>query len=325
MIARFMRGPSDATTPPGPTTEGRRRRREGWLILATAFAVVLFAVFESRMPAYTRVGSTSSDAILVALINLNLILLVLLVFLVGRNIVKLILDRRRGILGSHLRTRLVVTFVAIALLPATLLFLVALTFVGNSVEDWFKGQVESALEGSLEVAHAYYKDLADTALGFGRRLAGQIALERLIAPDRREDLKRFLAERRDEYQLDLVEVMGDGQAIARSRKQDLTGKLGIDPWAELVRAAQAGREATAVDAVGDADMVRAAVPITVDGAVAGVVVVDSYVPQSVVKRREDIDRSFGEYLRLKIQRRPIQTAYTITLALVTLVVLFAAT
>ena len=57
----------------------------------------------------------------------------------------------------------------------------------------------------------------------------------------------------------------------------------------------------------------------------GVVVVDAYVPKSVVKRREEIDRSFGEYLRLKVQRRPIRTAYTITLLLVTIVVLFAAT
>jgi two-component system, NtrC family, nitrogen regulation sensor histidine kinase NtrY len=48
------------------------------------------------------------------------------------------------------------------------------------------------------------------------------------------------------------------------------------------------------------------------------------VPKSVVKRREQIDRSFGEYLRLKIQRRPIRTAYTITLVLVTMVVVFSA-
>jgi len=62
----------------------------------------------------------------------------------------------------------------------------------------------------------------------------------------------------------------------------------------------------------------------VGGRIAGVVVVDAWVPQSVVKRRAEIDRSFGEYLRLKIQRRPIRTAYTITLVLVTLVVLFSA-
>src|SRR5262249_30863556 len=132
----------------------RRRRREGWIIVATALAVVLFAVFETRLPQFVGPGSLGTDAILVALINLNLILLVLLIFLVGRNIVKLFLDRRQRIMGSHLRTRLVVAFVAIALLPATLLFVVAQVFVGNSIENWFNGQVESALQGSLEVAHA---------------------------------------------------------------------------------------------------------------------------------------------------------------------------
>jgi two-component system nitrogen regulation sensor histidine kinase NtrY len=92
-----------------------------------------------------------------------------------------------------------------------------------------------------------------------------------------------------------------------------------------VRRALRGEDTTAVDSVDKADMIRAAAPIIVDGVRAGVVVVGTYVPQSVVKRREEIDRAFGEYLRLKIQRRPIQTAYTITLALVSLVVLFSAT
>jgi two-component system nitrogen regulation sensor histidine kinase NtrY len=124
----------------------RRRRREGLIILLTAFAVVAFALFETRLPQFSG-GSLGTDAVLVLLIDLNLILLALLVFLVGRNIVKLILDRRRRIMGSHLRTRLVVAFVGIALLPATMLFLVAHVFLSNSIEGWFDGQVERALEG----------------------------------------------------------------------------------------------------------------------------------------------------------------------------------
>jgi two-component system nitrogen regulation sensor histidine kinase NtrY len=314
----------DSVPARAPAPEVRRRRREGWIIFAASLAVVLFFVFETRMPPSAG-PSLGTDAVLVALINLNLILLAVVVFLVGRNIVKLILDRRRRIMGSRLRTRLVAAFVAIALLPATLLFLVALSFVGNSIEGWFNGQVESALEGSLEVAHAYYQDLATTALGFARQTAVKVAAEGLNDPTRRDELRRFLTERRGDYQLDMVEVFLNGQALARSRRPDLPDAAPTVPWGELVRKAAAGPETTTVDAVGDADMIRAAVPILIDGKPAGVVVVDSYVPRSVVKRREAIDRSFGEYLRLKIQRRPIQTTYTITLALVSLVVLFSAT
>src|SRR4030095_3659281 len=72
------------------------------------------------------------------------------------------------------------------------------------------------------------------------------------------------------------------------------------------------------------EIIRAAAPILVDGAVAGVVVVDT-LPKSVMARRQAIDESFRRYVNLKVQRRPISTNYTITLLLVTTVVLFAAT
>jgi two-component system nitrogen regulation sensor histidine kinase NtrY len=320
-----MPGDSDSSPAGAIAPEVRRRRREGWIILATALAVVGFALFEARLP---QSASTSPglDIVLVALVNLNLILLVLLVFLVARNIVKLIFERRRRILGSHLRTRLVTAFVLIALFPATLLFVVAHVFLGNSVERWFNSQVEHSLEGSLEVAHSYYQDLAGNSLGFARRVAAEVAGERLLAPQRRAHLRALLDGRRSEYQLDLLEVFGDQhRAVARSRQPDLPARTGTRPGMDVVRRALRGEDATAVDSVDKADMIRAAAPIIVDGVRAGVVVVGSYVPQSVVQRREEIDRAFGEYLRLKIQRRPIQTAYTITLALVSLVVLFSAT
>jgi two-component system nitrogen regulation sensor histidine kinase NtrY len=57
---------------------------------------------------------------------LNIILLVLLVFLVARNLMKLVFERRRRMLGSHLRTRLVLAFLAVSIFPAVLIFLVAL-------------------------------------------------------------------------------------------------------------------------------------------------------------------------------------------------------
>src|SRR5262249_15305101 len=186
--------------------EVRRRRRELLIILACALAVIGFAIFESRVPQFSNSGSVGTDVVLVALINLNLILLVLLVFLVGRNIVKLVFERRRRIMGSYLRARLVGAFVAIALLPATLLFLVALVFVGNSIERWFSGQVEDSLEGSLEISRAYYQDLAGTSLGFARQIASRVSSERLWAPEKRSQAKPFLEQRVGEYQLDMAEL-----------------------------------------------------------------------------------------------------------------------
>src|SRR5437773_8632730 len=257
-----MPGPSDPSPPWAPSPEVRRRRSEGWIIAGIIVAVVLLAIAQFRLPQSLGSGSLGTDAILIGLINVNLILLVLCVCLVGRNIAKLLFERRNRILGAHLRARLVGAFVAIALLPATLLFLVALVFVQNSIERWFNGQVENSLEASLEVAHAYYEDLASTALGFARELATRVAGESLLG--RRDALKKFLDQRRVEYQLDMVEVFGPGQVAARSRRADLPGRIGLEPRADLIRRATSGEQATQVDPIGDADLIRAAVPILAD-------------------------------------------------------------
>src|SRR6185369_811789 len=117
----------------------------------------------------------------------------------------------------------------------TLLFLVAQVFVGNSIEDWFNGQVETALEGSLDVAHAYYEDIATTSLGFARKVATRLAPTKLLQGDARQQLKAFLADRRDEYQLDLIEVFADGKTLGRSRRSELEGKVGVEPWNDIVK------------------------------------------------------------------------------------------
>src|SRR5207245_1667254 len=81
-------GPSDPSPPWAPAPEVRRRRREGWIIAGIIVAVTLLAIAQFRLPQSLGSGSLGTDAILIGLINVNLILLVLLVFLVGRNIAK---------------------------------------------------------------------------------------------------------------------------------------------------------------------------------------------------------------------------------------------
>ena len=94
--------------------QNRRQRWEGIIIVAAAFGAFIFAFFQARLPQVTDSHDLASNVLFVLLINLNIILLVLLVFLVGRNLIKLFYERRRKALGSHLRFRLVLAFVIIS-------------------------------------------------------------------------------------------------------------------------------------------------------------------------------------------------------------------
>ena len=129
-----------------------------------ALAVLLFAFFETRLPQFSSSNSFSNNVIFFLLINLNIILLVAGVFLVARNLVKLVFERRRRMLGSHLRTRLVLAFVAVSIFSRDADLPRVARLHDSSIENWFNVQVESSLAGSLEVAQAYYQKASRTSL-----------------------------------------------------------------------------------------------------------------------------------------------------------------
>jgi len=305
-----------------------RRRRELILILATALAVLLFAAFGTGVPQMGAAGSLGNDVVLVALINIQLFLLVLLVFLVGRNLAKLVFQRRRRVLGSHLSVRLLTAFVAIALFPAVLLLLVALTFMDNSIERWFDVQVEESLRGSIEVAQEYYEHLAATGVLYARRVADDVGTDRLLRGGQRRSLRELVRGAITAHRFEIMEVFdASGKRAVRVRARGVPNAMGINLGSQLLEDALRGRQATGVDQVGSAEIVRIAVPVYAPQGgvrVIGAIVVGRLVPASVAQRKVDIDRSFGEYVRLKIQKNPIKTSYTIALVLVSVLVVFSA-
>ena len=116
-----------ATKPTNTVVANRRRRERFWVATIIAL-IVLFGFFEGWFFRFDPNFPISSNILLFALINLNAILLLLLAYFVLRNIVKLLFERKRNILGHKLRTRLIIAFVGLTLTPTLPLFLIATQF-----------------------------------------------------------------------------------------------------------------------------------------------------------------------------------------------------
>ena len=128
-----------------------RRKREFILIVIIIMVVALLTFVESRIIRFGADIPFSNTILMFILININLLLLILLIFLVFRNLVKLLYDRKRKVMGAQLRTRLVIAFIALTLLPTIVLFFFSINFITTSIEFWFNVPVEQALENSLQV------------------------------------------------------------------------------------------------------------------------------------------------------------------------------
>jgi two-component system, NtrC family, nitrogen regulation sensor histidine kinase NtrY len=307
--------------------ETKRRKREGLVILITSVVVVAFAFFEVQLPDVSSEYSLSNNIVFFLLININIILLILLVFLVVRNLVKLVFERKRRILGSRLRVRLVIAFVGLSLIPTLLLFVIAGGFVTRSFERWFDIQVETALQGSLEIGQTYYQNSANNALFYARQLSRRVTEQGLFDNQRRSDLKEFIQLKQREYNLGTVELFSpDHQPVVVAFNDQVPTGVSIKAEADFLNRALRGLEVTRTQAFGEGDVIRGGVPIYDSSKqIQGVVVVDYYVPKSITKRALEISRSYEQYKHLGFLKNPVKNSYILTLLLVTLVIIFAAT
>ena len=308
----------------------RRQRWEGILILIASLGVFLFAVFQSRLPQLSDTHSLASNIVFVLLINLNIILLVLLVFLVGRNLIKLFYERQRKLPGAYLRFRLVLAFVAISLLPAILLFLIGVGFVNQSIDNWFSSKIETSLGGALTVVDAFYDRLADEAVFHARGITAEIRQQRLdltdhTDPARRRELLQLIDDIRQRFELDRILVFAQNRQLVASaaemdRLSGQDGKMDADLLDQVFQN-EAVRQA---QYVGQTEIVRGGVPLVVGDSVTGAVIVEYTVPPHIAWQGTQVTDAFREYRQLRILKQPIKNNYLITMFLVTLVAVFAA-
>jgi two-component system, NtrC family, nitrogen regulation sensor histidine kinase NtrY len=301
--------------------EHRRRKRELFIIIGLAFLVFGITYMMLHMPQLINQVPIGSNILLFSILNINLILLVLLIFLVIRNLVKLLFERKRKVLGTRLRTKLVAAFVTLSLVPTVLLFFTAVIFITWNVENWFNVKVESSLQGSLEVAQTYYRDLAKNTIHYSK----EVNRFSLLTMEE-EVLTRLLERKRKEYNLAWIGIISpQGKVAVGVADPSLTYKISGFPQ-DLVQEVVKGKEISKISPyLGGGEIIWGASPLSVEKSIEGGVIVGYYVPQNLVTKLKDISEAFADYRHSKILKKPLTTNYIIILLLITLVIIFLAT
>jgi two-component system nitrogen regulation sensor histidine kinase NtrY len=306
----------------------KRRRRELIVVAVAGALLAIFALGQITLPPLTRHTSLLSNLAVIVLFDLSFLLLGLLLFLVGRNIAKVFFERRRGLIGSKLQARLVIGFIAVALLPSAFLLYVSESFLHSDVDSWFNPEYKKVLDESLDIAKSYYLDSANDALHFARVLAEKIGSKDLMVPQRRAELKKFLEQKQQEYNLGTIEVFSaDRKLLVLVLSPRIPTGIGVSPHSGLLIATLAGHATSRTDSFGRSDVIRGTAPIFVSpesDKVLGAVVVDYFVPRSLAKRAARVSESFEEYVQLRALKQPIMRNYLLALVMIGLVVVLLA-
>ena len=313
----------------GKDKAGKRRRREIILIVLLLGMVWLLFFFQTHVSQLTDQIPVTSNILVISLIGLIIILLLLLVFLILRNVVKLVFERKKKVLGAKLKSKLVLAFISLTLVPTVLLFVIAIQFITSSIENWFSIQVEGSLQESLVVAQVYYQDQAGNALYHARHMSQAVTQQRMLDKGNQALLAGYLQAKQAEYNLGAVELSYPQFTSPLLIRSPNLASVSFPPLeSKVLQEALRGKETTKIQSVGQGDLIRGLVPVFSPQnpkEVIGVLVAVYFVPQSLVSRVTQISTAFEDYKQLNALKNPIKFSYLGILSLVTLLIVFLAT
>ena len=315
-------------------TAEQKKRKQRLIRVVIAFCLLLIPAL-----AYLQRGllgadfnlPVSSTILIFALININGLLLLLMVYLVLRNLVELIFERNQKIMGSRLRTRLVISFVSLSLVPTGILFVIALRFVSTSMDYWFNTNVDEALEAAHRLAQSTLQETGQQAEFTGRQLvvlmeSGALNIQDLPA------LERVLA-RSLEIDLpgtpdSLVLLDSDRRELIAVRGQRLLPiMLPVIP-SEAIRLAQVhNRTEVVTQRTTIGELIQAIVPVDVQVSArpqTWFLVTTQLVPTARLETLQAVFTGVTGYNQLVMLKAPIKLSLIIMLLIITLLILFGA-
>jgi two-component system nitrogen regulation sensor histidine kinase NtrY len=276
-----------------------------------------------------------TDVVLLALSATNLTMLVALAFVLARNIVKLVVERRRGLPFTRFRVKLVAVLLGMTLIPAVLVLIVGSELIRNNVDRWFNADLDDVLSSANSIAGDYYQEQQRSTATDARSLAREIGraspgLDAAVA-------RTAIAAAVTHGLVDLVEVYrstdgSTGEAVepvadAASSALVRRGDPAIGR-ALAGRSTVSGTDASQVESLsGGGELIRAAAPIRAgpDGQVVEAVIVSRFLTGQFAGRARRITDAYEAYQQLRVLRRPLAGVYLSFFLMLTLMILVSAT
>jgi two-component system nitrogen regulation sensor histidine kinase NtrY len=216
--------PQSASTPLSVAEIERRRRRRDLALVVGALAALAAVIGVERRIAGLPDSVPFADSLpFLALNAVSVVLIVLLVYLSGRQLVKLWFERRAGIFGAHLNAKFVLALFLVATVPMGIQVAVSSSLITASINAWFGAQWDRAIDDSAEVASAYYDAWRNISLHYARQISSEVTEHRLLREGEGAALASFVADKQREYGLGAVQILPFGEREPLATLTDPTG------------------------------------------------------------------------------------------------------
>ncbi len=287
--------------------------------------IILFFAIELFIRESQEFSPTSVTDVLLSSLQIIVILLFLIFLLIlGRYLLKLNLERKRKVAGSHFKTKLVLFFIFLSFIPTLLLFFFASDLISRNIEMWFKTPLDKILDDTKGLAEGVYARAEEEAYHYALELSRDIRSQKLILLENRLILREFIRAKLAEYRLDEIGIYLEEEELFTYLNPNLPLQNYKSIQSGMVQRAQAGEIFRTIEPMGNGDMIRRGVSFNISGTGNVLVTTGKFFPQSYAQKINAINTYVQRYRLFIPQKVTVKTFYVIVLMFVTVVIIFAA-
>ncbi|WP_446744649.1 ATP-binding protein [Silvibacterium acidisoli] len=301
------------------------------LAAAVLLLVMLLGALNAFKLSFLEPQTTGQIFLYTALSVLAFLLFVTLLVLLVRNILKMLADQRSQVLGSRLRSRMLLGALLISFAPALFMFLFSFGLMNRSIDRWFSQPVAELRENSnriaLDLAHYVSLNARAEAESLSRSEDFTFAYKTTNA----EAMLTEIRSHRITLQGGFAIVFRDGTDLVRYQIPETTQPAVVHSWLEgdadsdttgsfiasALKTAQ--RTDEPVLSVGDAQF--AVGDATIEG--GGVIVVGLPMPAGLSSVVEQIRSGTDQYWSIYRERRTVRSTFFLLLLMLSALIFFA--
>ena len=306
----------------------RHRKDTRWIV---AGLIVLLAALAGMYYLLQRSSDLPSELVtnrvlLFVLWYINLTLILAVLFVLLRNLFKLVVERHHRILGSKFKTKLVATYVGLSLIPVLLLFAYGSRMMRGWIDRWFEEpSVSQLFDEGKTVAESLHTRIEQTTLRDSGQVLSRIDAEDVRNENRRPRLHRRLQEELDELALDSLAVY-DRTNFLHAVVDPQSGLVDLpEPGERVIQAAMDNGAATRrVEVEGRGLLFLAVTAADVEATESRTVVVaGSLLELGVADKSASLINQNNKFVQLQLGKSNIEAGYVLNFLMVTLLILLA--
>lgn len=309
-------------------TERGRRRLTKVIILSIVVLLLMLSLIAQggfNLSPFFAPGTAAETLLLYALSTLNFLAFVTLLFVLLRNVLKLVRERRAARLGSKFKSRLVSYAIGLSLLPVLLLFFFSFGLLNRSIDRWFGEPARQIVDDARAIEESYVKREEADLIRIARVIARDLSLDQSSKYDSAEFNSKLNREMAD-YNLSLVRLVlpSERQTVESGEKQvapDIKETLDeaesqVTAGAETFSGSDEGESPNAI-------FIVAGVRVSSLSGAASVIVAREF-PPDLTERAATISEHHENFHSLLGKIKRIKAIYILLLAAVTLLLIFSA-